>query len=349
YAGQIRERYPDIPRRVSGYNLDDLLPERGFDVAAALTGTEGTCAMVLEATVHLVHAPPHRSLLVLGYDDEYEAADHVCEVLDAKPLGLEGVDAVLLEDMKVVGLHDEYLSMLPDGHGFLLVEFGGETKDEADEKARKLMAQLKKGKGAPKDMKLYDDKEQEEHVWQVREAGLGATAFIPGKPDAYEGWEDSAVPPEQLGTYLRRLKQLLPKYGYSTALYGHYGQGCVHARINFDLKTADGIKTFRRFLDEASDLVLELGGSLSGEHGDGQSRAELLPMMFGDELVRAFEEFKSIWDPDWKMNPGKVVQPYRVDENLRLGADYEPWRPKVKFAYPRDHGDFAHAAVRCVG
>src|SRR5204863_7445418 len=150
YADEIRARYPDLPRRVSGYNLDDLLPERGFDVAAALTGTEGTCALVLEASIHLVHAPPHRSLLVLGYEGEYEAADHVCEVLDAKPLGLEGVDAVLLEDMKVVRLHDEYLSMLPDGHGFLLVEFGGETKDEADEKARKLMAQLKKGKGAPK-------------------------------------------------------------------------------------------------------------------------------------------------------------------------------------------------------
>src|SRR5437660_8760679 len=131
YAALIRERYPDIPRRVSGYNLDDLLPEKGFDVAAALTGTEGTCATILEATVHLVDSPPCRSLLVLGYEDEYEAADHVCEVLDAKPLGCEGVDAVLLEDMQAVGLHDENLSMLPDGHGFLLVEFGGDTKEEA--------------------------------------------------------------------------------------------------------------------------------------------------------------------------------------------------------------------------
>ena len=132
-------------------------------------------------------------------------------------------------------------------------------------------------------------------------------------------------------------------------LYGHYGQGCVHARWNFDLVTKPGIAKFRRWLEDASDLVLELGGSLSGEHGDGQSRAELLPKMFGDDLVRAFEEFKSIWDPDWKMNPGKVVRPYRVDENLRLGADYEPWRPQVKFGYPADHGDFAHATVRCVG
>src|SRR5947208_11865878 len=222
YADEIRARYPDIPRRVSGYNLDDLLPERGFDVGAALTGTEGTCAMVLEATVNLVHAPPHRSLLVLGYGDEYEAADHVCEVLDAKPLGCEGVDAVLLEDMKVVGIHDEYLSMLPDGHGFLLVEFGGETKDEAEEKARKLMSQLKKGAGAPKDMKLYDDKEQAAHVWEVREAGLGATAFIPGKPATYERWEDPALPPERLGSYLRKLRKLAAKYGYESGLYRHY-------------------------------------------------------------------------------------------------------------------------------
>src|SRR5256884_1036634 len=349
YADEIRARYPDIPRRVSGYNLDDLLPERGFDVAAALTGTESTCAMVLEATVNLVHAPPHRSLLVLGYGDEYGAADHVCEVLDAKPLGCEGWDAVLLEDMEVVGIHDEYLSMLPDGHGFLLVEFGGETKDEADERARKLMSELKKGAGAPKDMKLYDDKEQAAHVWEVREAGLGATAFIPGKPDTYEGWEDSAVPPEQLGSYLRKLRKLAGKYGYESAPYGHYGNRCGHARWNFDLMSDPGIKAFRSFLDEAADLVLEHGGSISGEHGDGQSKAELLPKMFGPELIEGFREFKSIWDPDWKLNPGKVVDPYPITSNLRLGTDYNPPKVKTHFSFPHDHGSFAHATTRCIG
>ena len=349
YGGQVRDRYPDLPRRVSGYNLDDLLPEKGFDVAAALTGTEGTCAIVLEATVHLVHSPPHRSLLVLGYENEYEAADHVMEVLDAKPLGLEGVDGVLLEDMKAVGIHKEYLSMLPDGHGFLLVEFGGETKDEADEQAHKLMAELKKGSGGPKDMKLYDDKEQEAHVWEVREAGLGATAFIPGKPDTYEGWEDSAVPPERLGRYLRDLRKLAGKYGYESALYGHYGNGCVHARWNFDLKSEPGIREFRSFLDEAADLVVSHGGSISGEHGDGQSKAELLPKMFGPELVEAFREFKSIWDPDWKLNPGKVVDPYPITSNLRLGTSYRPPRVKTHFAFADDNGSFAHATTRCVG
>ncbi len=348
-ADRIRARYPDIPRRVSGYNLDDLLPEKGFDVAAALTGTESTCMSVLEATVHLVHSPPHRTLVVLGYANEYEAADDVPRVLEHEPTGLEGVDDVLIKDMTVVGLHAQELSRLPEGHGFLLVELGGETKEEADDKGRKLIAALQKGRGGPRDVKLYDNPSQEEHVWKVREAGLGATAFVPGKPDAYEGWEDSAVPPERLGEYLRELRKLAGHYGYESALYGHYGQGCVHARWNFDLTSEPGIRKWRSFLDEAADLVVSMGGSISGEHGDGQSKAELLPKMFGDELVGAFREFKSIWDPDWKMNPGKVVDPYPITSNLRLGAGYSPPQPTTHFAYPRDGGSFAHAATRCVG
>jgi FAD/FMN-containing dehydrogenase/Fe-S oxidoreductase len=348
-ADRIRARYPDIPRRVSGYNLDDLLPEKGFDVAAALTGTESTCMSVLEATVHLVHSPPHRTLVVLGYANEYEAADDVPRVLEHEPTGLEGVDDVLIKDMTVVGLHAQELSRLPEGHGFLLVELGGETKEEADDKGRKLIAALQKGKGGPRDVKLYDNPSQEEYVWKVREAGLGATAFVPGKPDAYEGWEDSAVPPERLGEYLRELRKLAGHYGYESALYGHYGQGCVHARWNFDLTSEPGIRKWRSFLDEAADLVVSMGGSISGEHGDGQSKAELLPKMFGDELVGAFREFKSIWDPDWKMNPGKVVDPYPITSNLRLGAGYSPPQPTTHFAYPRDGGSFAHAATRCVG
>jgi FAD/FMN-containing dehydrogenase/Fe-S oxidoreductase len=349
YADEIRSRYPPIPRRVSGYNLDDLLPENGFDVAAALTGTEGTCATILEATVHLLDAPKVRSLLVLGWENEFAAADHVMQVLEHKPLGLEGIDHVLVEDMKAVGMHPENVELMPEGQGWLVVEFGGETKEEADGKAHDLVRDLKKGSQPPQGVKLFDDETLEKHVWEVREAGLGATAFIPGKPDTYEGWEDSAVPPERLGEYLRRLRQLARKYDYASALYGHYGQGCIHARWNFDLRSTPGIRTFRSFLDEASDLVLELGGSLSGEHGDGQSRAELLPKMYGDGLIGAFREFKSIWDPDWKMNPGKVVDPYRITDNLRLGADYAPPRLETHFAFERDHGSFEHAALRCVG
>jgi FAD/FMN-containing dehydrogenase/Fe-S oxidoreductase len=349
YARLIRERYPDIPRRISGYNLPDLLPENGFNVARALTGTESTCVTVVGATVHLVEHPSFQSLLVLGYDDAPRAAEAVPAVMEHRPIGLEGVDELLIEDMKLVGIHPRDVRLLPDGHGFLLVEFGGDNREDADAKCYDLLASLKSGEHAPKAWKLFDDETEAKKLWEVREAGLGATAFIPGRADTYEGWEDSAVPPERLGEYLRRLKQLADRYGYESALYGHYGQGCVHARWNFDLVTAAGIKQFRSFVEEASDLVLELGGSISGEHGDGQSRAELLPKMFGEELVEAFREFKSIWDPDWRMNPGKVVDPYRITDNLRLGTDYRPPHPKVHFAYAEDHGDFAHVGVRCVG
>jgi FAD/FMN-containing dehydrogenase/Fe-S oxidoreductase len=348
YGDRVRDRYPDIPRRVSGYNLDRLLPEHGFNVAAALVGTESTCVTVLEATVELIDSPPVRSLLVLGYEDAATAGDHVPEAREHRPLAIEGIDETLLQDTKLVGLHREDISLLPDGRGFLLVEFGGETKEEADAKAHALMAEARKHTGL-KGMKLYDDPRAETHLWEVREAGLGATAFIPGKPDTYEGWEDSAVPPERVGEYLRSLGKLAAKYGYESALYGHYGQGCIHARWNWDLVTSDGIRTFRRFLDEASDLVLSLGGSLSGEHGDGQSRAELLPKMFGDDLVEGFREFKSIWDPDWKMNPGKVVDPYPITENLRLGTSYDPPSVRTHFSYSNDGGSFAHATTRCVG
>jgi FAD/FMN-containing dehydrogenase/Fe-S oxidoreductase len=348
HADRIRERYPDIPRRVSGYNLDRLLPERGFDVAAALVGTESTCVTVLEATVKLVNSPPARSLLVLGYEDAPTAGDRVPDVREHRPLGLEGVDDVLLQDMSLIGQHQEDLSLLPEGRGYLVVEFGGDTKEEADEKAHALMADAKKHRGLT-GMKLYDDPASEGHVWQVREAGLGATAFIPGKADTYEGWEDSAVPPERVGDYLRDLSKLGAKFGYESALYGHYGQGCIHARWNFDLVTKEGIRTFRRFLDEASDLVVSYRGSLSGEHGDGQSKAELLPKMFGEELVGAFRDFKRLWDPDGMMNPGKIVDPFPSDSNLRLGTDFAPPRVQTHFAYPQDHGSFVHAAVRCVG
>src|SRR5437868_6748680 len=225
YADQIRARYPDIPRRVSGYNLDDPLPEKGFHVARAAAGTESTCVTILGATVHLLDSPPARSLLVLAYGSVAEAGDGVMKVLEHKPLGLEGVDETLITDMTMLGKHKEDLSLLPDGRGWLLAEFGGETKDEADEKARALMQDLTPGKDGLTGMKLYDDPPAEQHVWEVRESGLGATAFIPGKPDTYEGWEDSAVPPERLCEYLRRLQKLAKRYDYERGLYGHYGNG----------------------------------------------------------------------------------------------------------------------------
>jgi len=349
YAGLIRERYPDIPRRVSGYNLDELLPEKGFNVARALVGTEGTCATVLEAKVRLVHSPPARSLLVLGYPSVYEAADHVSEILEHGPVGLEGIDDTLIEDMRLQGMHLEDMELLPEGGGWLLVEFGGESQEESRARAQELMEALRSAGDAPS-MELFDTPDKAQEIWGIREDGLGATAYVPGQGDHWEGWEDAAVPPERLGEYLRDFRDLLDRYGYHTSLYGHFGDGCVHCRIDFDLKTAEGIARWRSFLDEAADLVVSYGGSLSGEHGDGQSRAELLPKMYGEELLAAFREFKAIWDPDWKMNPSKVVEPYRITENLRFGKDYSPREPeRLYFAYPEDHGSFSHATMRCVG
>ncbi|HZS44312.1 MAG TPA: FAD-binding oxidoreductase, partial [Blastocatellia bacterium] len=349
YAEEIRKKFPNIPRRVSGYNLPQLLPENGFNVAKALVGSECTCVMVLQATVRLVYSPPARSLLVLGYPDVYSAGDHIMEVLSHKPIGLEGMDDRLVQDMQKKGMHPTDLKMLPGGGGWLLVEFGGENKKDSDAQARGLMEELKKKSNSPS-MKLYDDPAAEKQIWLVRRSGLGATARVPGAKDTWEGWEDSAVPPEKLGEYLRKLRQLFNTYGYGCSLYGHFGQGCVHTRIDFDLVTKEGIEKYRSFIHDAAHLVVSLGGSLSGEHGDGQSRGELLPIMFGDKIIEAFREFKSIWDPQWKMNPGKVVNPYRADENLRLGANYNPPEWKTHFKFPGDdEGSFSRATLRCVG
>jgi FAD/FMN-containing dehydrogenase/Fe-S oxidoreductase len=346
FADQIRARYPKIPRRVSGYNLDELLPENGFDVARALVGTECTCVVVLEAKCKLVYSPPKRVLVMIGYQTVFEAADHVMRILEFRPIGLEGFDDLLIEAEKAKNLNPGGIALLPEGRGWLFVEFGGETVDEARESARKMIDAIR---GEVLSIKLLDDTKQQKMVWAVRESGLGATAFTPGKPRTWEGWEDAAVAPEKLGRYLRDLRKLFDKYGYTGDLYGHFGQGCVHTRNNFDLESPHGIAQFRSYLDEAADLVVSYGGSLSGEHGDGQSRAELLPKMFGEELIGAFREFKSLWDPEWKMNPGKVVTPYHPTENLRLGADFRPWSPNTHFQFPDDEGRIERAVMRCVG
>jgi Fe-S oxidoreductase/FAD/FMN-containing dehydrogenase len=348
YADLIRARYPDIPRRVSGYNLDELLPEKGFDVARLLCGSEGTLVTVLEATLRLVPSPPARALLALGYPDVFHAADHVPQIRELGPTGLEGVDDVLVEDMKLLDMHTSELDLLPEGRGWLLVEFGGETREEADEAAQRCMDRLRRESDAPS-MRLYDRPAPESRLWDVRESALGATAYHPLERDHWEGWEDAAVPPERLGRYLREFKQLLGRYGYRTSTYGHFGGGCVHCRIDFDLESAGGLRSWRRFLDDAADLVVSHGGSLSGEHGDGQSRGELLERMYGPELVQAFRELKAIWDPRGRMNPHKVVDPYPIVSNLKLGASYNPPAVPTKFAYTEDGGSFAHAALRCVG
>ncbi|HTL32019.1 MAG TPA: FAD-binding and (Fe-S)-binding domain-containing protein [Kofleriaceae bacterium] len=347
YADRIRQRFAPIPRRVSGYSIDELLPEHGFHVARALVGTESTCVTILEATLHVYRARPQRALVVLGYPSIYEAGDHVPQIRSFRPVGLEAVDERLIDDMKRTGLHRDDVGLLPGGKGWLLVEFGSDSLDEAIADARRMMDALKKESNAPA-MKLFEDPAQTQRIWLVRESGLGATAYIPGRPDTYEGWEDSSVPPDQLGAYLRDFRALLDRYHFDTALYGHFGQGCVHCRINFDLSDAAGIDVYRRFTSEAADLVVRHRGSLSGEHGDGQSRGELLVRQFGPELVSAFREFKALWDPRDRMNPGKVIDGMLRTENLKL-ASYHP-RPQHTAFHPRqDDGDFRHAALRCVG
>jgi FAD/FMN-containing dehydrogenase/Fe-S oxidoreductase len=347
YADHIRG-FPKIPRRVSSYNLPYLLPENGFNVARALVGSESTLVVILEATMNLVPEPAARTVVMLGYPDVYTAGDHVTDILPFQPTALEGLDHLLIEYLKRKGSDEANLALLPPGKGFLLVEFGGDSKEDSDAQARRCMEALKKKPGAPS-MKLYDDPHQEKMIWNGREGGLGATAWVPGLPDSWPGWEDSAVAPDKVGPYLRDLRALFSKYGYHPSLYGHLGQGCIHCRVDFDLYTAEGLRTWRAFMEEATDLVVRYGGSLSGEHGDGQARAEFLPKMFGHELVQAFREFKSIWDPQWKMNPGKVVDPYSITDNLRIGTDYNPPEPHTHFHYPADKGSFARAALRCVG
>jgi FAD/FMN-containing dehydrogenase/Fe-S oxidoreductase len=348
YAERIRSRYPAIPRRVSGYDLEALLPERGFDVARSLVGSEGTCVTILEATVDLVPSPAHRATVLLAFEDVVAAADAVPAIREHRPTGLEGFDDHLVDDNRRKGLNTAALEHLPDGGGWLLVEFGGDDRDQAEGRARDALGAFER-LPALTHAELLIDERRSEQMWGVRESGLGATAIVPGKPPRWEGWEDAAVPPEQLGEYLRGFRALLDRHGFEASLYGHFGQGCVHSRATFDLASARGIATFRRFVTEAAELVVGLGGSLSGEHGDGQARAELLPVMFGDELVRAFGEFKRIWDPAGLMNPGRIVDPRPLDADLRLGPSYAPAPGPTRFGYPQDGGSFAHAALRCVG
>lgn len=348
YADLIRAKFPDIPRLVSGYNLPALLPENGFNVAQALVGSEATCVTILDATIKLLHNPKERVLLVLGFVDVYAAGAHVPQVMKHKPIGVEGIDSELPKYMKKADVHIDNLPLLPEGNGWLLVEFGGDTKEEAKAKAKALIDDLNKEQTAPVST-LYEDTHHQQMLWDIREAGLGATVFDFNDNYTWPGWEDAAVAPEKVGEYLKDFRDLLNKYDYEASLYGHFGQGCIHCSINFDLQTHKGIQQYKHFTEEAAHLVVSYGGSLSGEHGDGQARGDLLEIMFGKELVQAFRQFKHIWDPEGKMNPGKVVDTYGQLNNLRLGEDYEPAKLKTHFAFADDKGSFSRAVMRCFG
>ncbi|MFI1156101.1 FAD-binding and (Fe-S)-binding domain-containing protein [Streptomyces sioyaensis] len=332
----LRTGYPDLPRRISGYALDALLPEAGTDLARALTGSEGTLGVLTEATVRLVETPAARALAVLGYPDESAAAEAAHTLLPHRPMTVEGMAADLVGSA----------AGLPKGGAWLFVEMGGASPGEAAARAEALCRAA--AADGTTDHALVTDPAGQRALWRIREDASGTATRLSDGSEAWPGWEDCAVPPARLGPYLRDFRALLAQHGLRGTPYGHFGDGCIHIRIDFDLLTPPGIRRFREFSYDLGELVVAHGGSLSGEHGDGQARAELLPKMYGPELVALFERFKSLWDPAAGLNPGMLVRPARLDENLRFAL--LPKRPvPVEFGYPHDNGDFSAAVRRCVG
>jgi FAD/FMN-containing dehydrogenase/Fe-S oxidoreductase len=353
YAGHIRKEFPQIKRRVSGFNLDQLLPENGFNVARALVGTEGTCAVTLQAKVRLVHSPSCRVLLVLGFKDIYTAADAVPHFEKFSPIAIEGLDRGIIRGLQARKLKAEEIALLPEGDAWVVLEFGADTVRDAMVQAIEADAYFRAGKAGENVSGLVvEDKPKQQKIWSIRETGASAVSLSidPSKPDPIVGWEDAAVDPMRLGDYLRKFQALVDRYGYETCLYGHFGDGCVHARITFDIRTSQGVLVWRDFLREAAQLVVDFGGSLSGEHGDGQAKAEFLPIMYGPEVMQAMAEFKAIWDPANRLNPGKVIDAYRADENLRMGPSYKPVKLTTKLTFASKEGDGMQRAVeRCIG
>ncbi len=356
-ADLVASRFPELPRRVSGFNLDQIVPGRPLHVARLLVGTESTCALITEATVRLIPSPAHRRLVILAYPGVFEAADSVSgllSALDAGLIGLEGFDVTLVRQMRAHRLNLGQLSLLPgideaierDHGGWLLAEIGAESPGEADARTDRFISLLPPA--LP--YRRLDDAAEQRGAWAIRESGLGATAIREDGSHNLEGWEDAAVPPAKLGTYLRGIAKLWDEFGYQGAWYGHFGQGCVHTRNNFDLRTESGLLSYRSYVERAADLVTSLGGSLSGEHGDGQSRGELLERMYGPEIVDAFRQVKAVFDPRGRMNPGKVVDPYPLDANIRFGPGYRTSTlTPAYFPFAEDAGSLQHAAERCVG
>lgn len=352
YKYEIREEFPKLKRRVSGYNLDQLLPENGFNIARALVGVEGTCVTVLQAETALVKNPTHRVLVVMGYDEIFHAADSVPYLLPLSPIAMEGLDDGIIGGLKQRGMKLADIAELPVGNAWLMLEFGAQSDEEAIAFAQEAVRIAPVLPGSPS-VRLVTDKSLMNRIWTIRETGASATSLglNPDEPDPIVGWEDAAVEPEQLGRYLREFKALVSRYGYKTNLYGHFGDGCIHSRITFDLKSSNGIENWRAFLNEAAYLVVRYGGSLSGEHGDGQAKGEYLRIMYSERIMSAFAEFKSLWDPLNRMNPGKLIHAMPVDTNLRMGPEYERKVVKSYFTYDARLGDrgLAREAERCIG
>jgi FAD/FMN-containing dehydrogenase/Fe-S oxidoreductase len=365
----IRTEFGRFGRQISGYSLEHLLPENGSDLAKALVGTEGTLVTVLGATVSLVPLLSKPTLVVLGYPDMASAADDVPAFLGLSPLAVEGLDARMVDVVRrAAGAAS--VPELPAGSGWLMVEVGGATTDEADQRARDVVTA-----SHSTSTMILPPGEQATRMWQIRADGVGLAGRTPAGRQAWPGWEDSAVPPERLGSYLRELEALMARYGVDGMPYGHFGDGCVHLRIDLPLENDGAV--LRAFMHDAARLVGAHGGSLSGEHGDGRARSELLPYMYSAEAIALMERFKALFDPDDVMNPGIVVRPRSIDDDLRRpaalpilsrtgaaggaprhatgpGARVRPSRVArrsgyVGFSFDHDDGDLTAAVHRCTG
>jgi len=346
HLGVIRTEFGRFGRQVSGYSLEHLLPERGFDVPRALVGTEGTCAITTRATVRLVRAPSQTVLAVLGYPSLADAADAVPALLPLAPVAMEGLDARIIDLVRTERGADG--PALPAGRGLLMVELAGGSQAELDDAVTHLRTVAGVRQPGGPDCVVAADPRQAAAIWRIREDGPGLVARPDDGRMYYAGWEDSAVPPERLGSYLREFAVLLDRYGLTGLPYGHFGDGCLHIRIDFSFGSKRGTTAFRDFLLEAADLATAHGGSMSGEHGDGRARGELLPRMYSAEALSAMAAVKAVFDPADVLNPGVIVQPRPLDADLR------PVRPHtyhagLGFRYHRDGGDFGTAVSRCTG
>ncbi|TDC42581.1 FAD-binding and (Fe-S)-binding domain-containing protein [Micromonospora sp. KC213] len=344
HLGLIRTELGRLPRQVSGYQLQHLLPEHGFHLARALVGTEGTCAVVVRATVRLVPTAAAATLLALGYDDVVDAAEDVPEILAFSPSAVEGLDEAIVATMRQRGGADS-VTGLPDGRAWLYVELDGDDEREVASRAEELLTTLR-SRGHLVAGRVVADGGERRSLWRVREDGAGLAARLLDGGESWAGWEDAAVAPQQLAGYLRDFRALLAEHELTGVLYGHFGAGCVHVRINFDQATPAGRATMRRFLHAAARLVTRHQGTLSGEHGDGRARSELLGIMYSQPMLAAFSDFKRILDPDGLLNPGVIVAPAPIDADL---AVIPAPRLRTAFTYPHDTEGLAGSVRRCIG
>ena len=348
HLAPLRTELGRFSRQVSGYGLHHLLPENGFDVAKALVGSEGTCGLVTRATVRLVPVPAVRALAVIGFPDVFMAAELAPFAARAGALTVEGMAADLLTALRAQPGRADAGSDLPPGGGWLYCEVGGATVEEAHEAALVLVEAVR-GTFPRATAVVVDEPARMRALWWIREAGSGIVTRLPDGGEAWPGWEDSAVPPEKLAGYLRGLYALMEEHGLRGVPYGHFGEGCLHLRVDFGLGDPRGVAGFRRFMEAAADLVVSHGGTVSGEHGDGRARSELLRRMYSPELLDAFKAFKAIFDPSGLLNPGVVVDPAPMDADLRPGAGRDALSVTPVHALTRDKGSFAAAVHRCVG